>query len=149
MARPGTAPRVPAATCLECRRCGQGAYGFQHRLLLHDTQRVQRAWLWGPVAQLPISLCPYTYHVLPVIPAQPLCSSFPVLLLHPCGSLFLSLPRAVTETLDRLYLLYTCFSSQAPSVSISQTFSLGVLASLLLLGHPQEQYSSYHRSRTQ
>lgn len=95
------------------------------------------------------SLCPYTYHVLPIIPSQPLCFSFPFPLLTLCGCLFLFLSRAVPETPDSLCQRYTCFSSHVSVPSFfclyfTNSFSLGVLASQFLLGHPQD-----HRLRTQ
>lgn len=150
MASPGTGPRVPAATCLECGSCGQGAYGFQHRLLLHDTHHVQRPWLWWPATQLPIRVSVLIHSVLPI---QALCF-LPSL----CGGLFPSLSLAAPEAPGGfccgLCLLYMCFSfvsvsqSQAPFVSTSQSLPPWVSWPFSLSPRTSAR-SVLHRSRTQ
>lgn len=94
-------------------------------------------------------LCSYTYRVLPNIPVI-LSDSLSAFSFSRCVAAFLLLSL---EWCHRR-LLYTglSFCVSVPRsfcLSFTNPFSLGVLASLFLLGHPQEQGSSNHRWRTQ
>lgn len=131
MASPGTGPRVPAATCLECRSCGQGADGFRHRLLLHSTHHVQRPWLRWPAAQLPVRVSVLTHTLCPPHSSSGslLPSPFPSPTLWWCLSLPLLSCTRGSSFCCSLCLLYVCFSSvslsqsQAPFISASRSLS--------------------------
>lgn len=101
------APGVPAATCLEHRRCREGAYGFQHPLLLTAHNMSSRPGSGGQWHSCPSGSL--LLHILgpPQHSSQPLCFSLRFLLLLLCSSLSPSLSGVVPQmpALHRFFFL--------------------------------------------
>lgn len=92
-------------------------------------------------------LCSYTYCVLSNIPVS-LSASLSAFSFSRCVASFFLLSLEWCHRRP----LFTCFSScvsvpRSFCLCFTNSFSLGVLASLFLLGHPQEQGSSNHTWR--
>lgn len=130
MANPGAGPRVPGATCLECRSVRTGGRWLPAPLApSQHTSCPEALALAARSTAAQQGLRPYTYSVLPI----GLSTSLPLSLLPHCGGLVPSLSPASAEAPGSfccsLCLLYMCLSSvsvpqsQAPFIPASQSLS--------------------------